>query len=223
VIGFSHEKATTVENMAKMSMGASITDFELTPLQQFSLVTDDLFNVRDQLALYVDEAMQLAAPNMRAIVGSLLGARLISIAGGMANLAKMPASTIQVLGAEKALFRSLRTGARPPKHGIIFQWEEIHGAPYWLKGKIARALAGKLSIAARVDYFSGDYIGENILADLNHRINDIKNKYPSAPKKPKMERKEPIDRRKPEQKKSNKFKKKWKKEKRDKKKKLNKT
>lgn len=218
VIGFAHDKAIKVEDMARKSMGASITDFELTPLRQFSLVTDDLFGVRDELATYVDEAMQIVAPNLRAIVGSLLGARLISIAGGMKNLAKMPASTVQVLGAEKALFRSLRTGARPPKHGIIFQWEEIHGASFWLKGKIARALAGKLSIAARVDYFSGEYMGDNILLDLNRRINDIKKKYPTPPKKSKKERPELMEKRQPEEKKSKKFKKKWKKYKKDKKK-----
>jgi len=128
----------------------------------------------------------------------------------------MPSSTIQVLGAEKALFRSLRTGAKPPKHGIIFQWEEIHGAPYWLKGKIARALAGKLSIAARVDLYSGEYMGENLLMDLNRRIQDIKKKYPSPPKKPKKEKKTEKEGEKPAKKKSKRHKKKRRKGKRNK-------
>ena len=149
--------------------------------------------------------MQQVAPNMKALVGALLGARLISLAGSLKRLAFIPASTIQVLGAEKALFRALRTGAKPPKHGIIFQWDDIHGAPYWQKGKIARVLAGKLAIAARVDYFSGEYMGDNILEDLTRRINEIRRKYPTAPKKPKKEKKEKYGKRKPYEKGQRKF------------------
>ena len=103
------------------------------------------------------------------------------------NLAKLPASTIQVLGAEKALFRSLKTKARPPKHGIIFQHPLIHDAKRWQRGKIARALAGKLTIAARVDAFSSKYMGEELKADLEKRVEEIKERYekppPPSPKK----------------------------------------
>ncbi|NVM28878.1 MAG: C/D box methylation guide ribonucleoprotein complex aNOP56 subunit [Candidatus Helarchaeota archaeon] len=189
-VGFPPEKIEMIKNLAKGSMGATITDFELKPLQKFAIVTEQLYGIREMLATYVDEAMQEVAPNMRALVGALLGARLISLAGSLKRLSRLPASTVQVLGAEKALFRALRTGAKPPKHGIIFQWEDIHGAPYWLKGKIARVLAGKLSMAARIDYFSGEYHGDNLLEDLNRRINDIRKKYPSPPKKPKKEKPE---------------------------------
>jgi nucleolar protein 56 len=106
--------------------------------------------------------------------------------GGLTNLAKMPASTVQVLGAEKALFRSLKTGARPPKHGMIFQHTLIHEAKRWQRGKIARALAGKLAIAARSDAFSGKYIGDDLKAGLEKRIKEIQEKYeePPPPKKP---------------------------------------
>ena len=210
VVGFPPEKIEKIKNLAKGSMGASITDFEFKPLQEFALITEQLYGIREMLATYIDEAMQIVAPNLRALVGSLLGARLISLAGSLKRLAMIPASTIQVLGAEKALFRALRTGARPPKHGIIFQWEEIHGAPYWLKGKIARLLAGKLSIAVRVDYFSGEYLGDDLLEDLNRRISDVKKKYPTAPKKPKKEYPEKKEKRKPKQQ--------WKKHKKKKKK-----
>jgi nucleolar protein 56 len=185
VIGFPEEKAQEVAQLAERSMGGSITDFELRPLQEFASGTGDFYRIREVLATYVEEAMQQVAPNIRALVGALLGARLISLGGGLERLARFPSSTIQVLGAEKALFRSLRTGAKPPKHGIIFQWEDIHGAPYWTKGKIARALAGKLSIAARVDFYSGEYIGDDLLADLRRRIEDIRKKYPNPPKKKK--------------------------------------
>jgi len=108
----------------------------------------------------------------------------------------MPASTIQVLGAEKALFRHLRSGAKPPKHGVIFQYPAINRSPWWQRGKIARALAGKLAIAARVDYFSGEYIAEELKQEIEQRIQEIKQKYPNPPKR----------KAKPEKKKKKKFK-----------------
>ena len=89
----------------------------------------------------------------------------------------MPASTIQVLGAEKALFRSLKTGTRPPKHGIIFQHSFLREAKRWQRGKIARALAGKLAIAARTDAFGGRFIGEDLKIDLEKRVEEILEKY----------------------------------------------
>jgi nucleolar protein 56 len=125
--------------------------------------------------------MEEVARNIKVMVGSLLGARLIAMAGSLRNLAMRPASTIQVLGAEKALFRSLKTGARPPKHGLIFQAAILHDAKRWQRGKIARALAGKLSIAARADAFGGRYIGERLKADLDRRIAEIKEKYKEPP------------------------------------------
>jgi nucleolar protein 56 len=112
-----------------------------------------------------------------------------------------PASTIQVLGAEKALFRSLKTGARPPKHGLIFQHTLLHDAKRWQRGKIARVIAGKLAIAARVDAFGGHYIGDRLKADVNKRLEEIREKYKEPPppkeKKPGFERQEqrPFERR----------------------------
>ncbi|MEM4706946.1 MAG: hypothetical protein QXW27_05340, partial [Candidatus Methanomethylicaceae archaeon] len=132
---------------------------------------------------YIDEVMKEVAPNVRELVGSILGARLIALSGGLEALAKKPASTIQVLGAEKALFRALRTGARPPKHGIIFQSPLIHSSPKWQRGKIARTLAGKLSIAARVDAFGGAFIANKLKKELEERISEIKKKYAVPTKK----------------------------------------
>jgi len=121
------------------------------------------------------------APNTRAVAGALLGARLIAIAGSLQNLAMRPASTIQVLGAEKALFRSLKTGARPPKHGLIFQHALLHDAKRWQRGKIARVLAGKLAIAARIDAFGGKYVGDSLKADVDRRLAEIREKYKEPP------------------------------------------
>jgi nucleolar protein 56 len=125
--------------------------------------------------------MEEEAPNTKAVAGTLLGARLIAIAGSLQNLAMRPASTIQVLGAEKALFRSLKTGARPPKHGLIFQHALLHDAKRWQRGKIARVLAGKLAIAARIDAFGGKYVGDALKADINKRLAEIRERYKEPP------------------------------------------
>ncbi len=179
-------KAKQIAQISTASMGADLSERDMDQIQAMCKNTLELYNARQSLEKYVDSVMDEVAPNIRALVGSLLGARLIALAGGLTNLAKLPASTVQVLGAEKALFRSLRTGARPPKHGIILQHSFIHEAKRWQRGKVARALAGKLTIAARVDAFSGKYVGDELKVDLEKRVEEIKEKYekPPLPKKP---------------------------------------
>ncbi|MEM2110321.1 MAG: C/D box methylation guide ribonucleoprotein complex aNOP56 subunit [Candidatus Bathyarchaeia archaeon] len=186
--GLPKNKASQVANIAKASMGASLHESDIEQIQAMCIDTLQLYETRDKLEKYVDDLMAEVAPNIRALIGSALGARLIGIAGGLNNLAKMPASTIQVLGAEKALFRSLTTGARPPKHGIIFQHILIREAKRWLRGKIARALAGKLTIAVRTDAFSGNYVGDKLKEDLQKRIEEIEKKYPESKPKPSEKR-----------------------------------
>jgi nucleolar protein 56 len=182
--GLPKAKSQSIAKVAVASMGADLDDEDLAQIQAMCRNVLELYGVRQSLENYVDSIMEEVAPNTRAIGGSLLGARLIALAGGLLNLAKLPASTIQVLGAEKALFRSLKTKARPPKHGIIFQHPLIHDAKRWQRGKIARALAGKLTIAARVDAFSGKYAGNELKADLEKRIDEIRERYEKPPPPP---------------------------------------
>ena len=179
--GLPKEKAQELVEAASRSMGANIADSDLAVLQSFCGLMLDLYKFREKTEGYVDECLKEVAPNMAAIIGASLSARLMSIAGSLENLAKMPASTLQVLGAEKALFRSLKTGARPPKHGVIFQHTAIHQSPRWQRGKIARALSGKLSIAARVDAFGGDFVGEKLRKSVDKKIEEIKERYKTAP------------------------------------------
>jgi nucleolar protein 56 len=185
--GLPKSKAQKLAMVASASMGAELNDEDLAQIQAICRNLLRLFDTRQSLEKYIDAIMEEVAPNTRAIAGSLLGARLVALAGGLVNLAKLPASTIQVLGAEKALFRSLKTKARPPKHGIIFQHPLIHDAKRWQRGKIARALAGKLTIAARVDAFSGKYAGEELKADLDKRVEEIKERYEKPPSPHKSE------------------------------------
>jgi nucleolar protein 56 len=179
--GLPKDTAEKLAETARRSMGAEIEASDLVVLQSFCNLMLDLYKFREKSETYVDDVLKQVAPNMSAIVGASLSARLISIAGSLDNLAKMPASTLQVLGAEKALFRSLKTGARPPKHGVIFQHTAVHQSPRWQRGKIARTIAGKLSIAARIDCFGGDFLGEKLRDDVNKKIEEIKERYKTAP------------------------------------------
>lgn len=165
------------------SLGADVLPKDIDIIREVASIALDLYRLNDKLKQYVNEVMGEVAPNLKELIGPVLGARLIALAGGLDRLAKLPASTIQLLGAEKALFRALRTGSKPPKHGIIFQHPEIHRSPRWQRGKIARALAGKIAIAARVDYFSGEYIADELKEDLRRRIKEIKETYKTPPKR----------------------------------------
>lgn len=115
----------------------------------------ELIRARGELEDLLETRAREIAPNLSSILGPVLAARLISRAGGLERLAMLPASTIQVIGAERALFRHLRGRAPSPKHGIIFRHPLIQSSPKRLRGRIARALAAKLAIAARIDLYSG--------------------------------------------------------------------
>jgi nucleolar protein 56 len=185
-------KAEQIVKVAEASMGADLAKADVVQIQTLCKSVLNLYQLRQGLEDYLEKSMDEVAPNVKALTGALLGARLIAISGGLTNLARRPASTIQVLGAEKALFRSLKTGTRPPKHGIIFQHAYLHDAKKWQRGKIARALAGKLAIAARMDAFGGRYMGEELKANLDRRIEEIREKYAEPPpvieKKPRKDR-----------------------------------
>ncbi len=190
-LGFSEEKAKKIAEAAKKSMGADLSDFDINYIKTLAGIILDLYKLRRTLEDYIEAVMKEIAPNITALVGPKLGARLLSLAGGLEELAKLPASTIQVLGAEKALFRALRTGGKPPKHGVIFQYPAIHKSPRWQRGKIARALAAKLAIAAKVDYFTGRFIGDKLKEELEKRIEEIKKLYAKPPARKPVEARPP--------------------------------
>ncbi len=184
------ERAQLIAKAAEVSMGADIAEQDLSQIQALGRNVLEMYELRKNMENYLDKTMEELAPNTRAVAGALLGARLIAIAGSLQNLAMRPASTIQVLGAEKALFRSLKTGARPPKHGLIFQHTLLHDAKRWQRGKIARVIAGKLAIAARADAFGGNFIADKLKEDIDKRVEEIREKYkePPPPKEKKPER-----------------------------------
>lgn len=188
-LGISEGRAKRIAEAAQKSIGADLSEMDMNMLKVFANIWLELHELRDRLTDYISQVMKEVAPNLTTLVGPLLGARLLSLAGSLEELARLPASTIQVLGAEKALFRALRTGGKPPKHGVIFQFPEIRKAPKWQRGKIARALATKLAIAAKIDFFTGRYVGDELKTKLYERIDEIKKLYPKPPKKEEKEKK----------------------------------
>ena len=174
--GFPESKAEMISLLASKSRGGDISEVNLTIVQSIAKQILDFHELRKKLEDHVELEMQTIAPNLSAILGAAVGARILGRAGSLKKLASMPASTIQVIGAEKALFRSLKTGAQPPKHGLLFQHALVHAAPRWQRGKIARAIAAKAVIAARVDVY-GEGINKTLLEKLNVRVNEISKKY----------------------------------------------
>lgn len=167
------------------SVGATISEPDLKMVMEFASSIKSLQTTKKSLNTYVDERMLEIAPNLRDLAGSSLGAKLIAHVGGVEKLSKMPSGTVQVLGAEKALFRHLKTGEKPPKHGLIFQHPSVRSSRWWLRGKIARALALKISLAVRKDVYSGDYDPE-IVKEYERRVEEITkdNPFPKRSKKP---------------------------------------
>ena len=148
------------------------TTKKIQPLKQaYSVINDEMKNLEKQ----IERDMQTIAPNTTKIIGSLIGARLVSLAGGIERLALLPASTIQILGAEKALFRFKKEGGKPPKHGVIFQHPLVNKALRDHRGKVARILATKIAIAAKADAFTKRNIADELTKDLEKRITEIRN------------------------------------------------
>ena len=181
--GFPDSKIQMLSVVKGKSRGGDITDENLLMVQALAKNILELFDMRKNLETQIDTQMEEIAPNITAVLGTTVGARILAKAGSLVKLSKMPASTIQVLGAEKALFRALKTGSNPPKHGLLFQHAVVHAAPRWQRGKIARAIAAKAAIAARVDVH-GAGLNKTLLEKLNIRVKEIEEKYEKPVKKP---------------------------------------
>ncbi|GFZ47308.1 Nucleolar protein 58 [Saitozyma sp. JCM 24511] len=148
------ELEAAVKAAAELSMGTEISDTDMAHIHSLCDQVISITEYRTQLSEYLRSRMQAIAPNLTALVGELVGARLISHAGSLMNLAKHPASTVQILGAEKALFRALKTKHDTPKYGLIYHASLIGQAPQKLKGKMARMVATKAALSIRVDALS---------------------------------------------------------------------
>ncbi|MGZ7047954.1 MAG: NOP5/NOP56 family protein [Methanobacterium sp.] len=168
-------------NIKDQSIGAEIEGSDLQIIQDFAYSIRTLQKTKKSLNDYVEQKMSEIAPNLSDLVGASLGAKLIAHIGSIEKLSLLPSSTVQIMGAEKALFRHLKTGDRPPKHGLIYQYPEIRSTNWWLKGKFARALAAKISLAVRKDVYSGEF-DPKIKELLEKRLEEIKKEHPFPPR-----------------------------------------
>ncbi|KAK4981759.1 Nucleolar protein 56 [Elasticomyces elasticus] len=166
--------AQSIIDTARVSMGQDISETDMENVMAFAQRTVSLTEYRKRLGAYLIRKMGIVAPNLAALIGETVGARLISHAGSLTNLAKYPASTVQILGAEKALFRALKTKGNTPKYGLIYHSSFIGKAGQKNKGRISRFLANKTSIASRIDNFSEHpttKFGEALKAQVEERLN----------------------------------------------------
>lgn len=154
IIDDDETRARNVIDAARSSMGTDISPIDLINIKNFADRVVGLSQYRKNLHAYLLEKMHLVAPNLSALIGEFVGARLISHAGSLTNLSKYPASTVQILGAEKALFRALKTKGNTPKYGLLYHASAIGRAAPKNKGRISRFLANKVTIASRIDCFS---------------------------------------------------------------------
>jgi len=156
------------------SVGMELNQEDITMLKEFAKTLRELYELKEKLNEYVAKTLRELMPNSSALIEPIVLAKLLAKAGSIEKLAKLPSSTIQLLGAEKALFRHLRSRkSKPPKHGILFECAWVRTAPKKKRGKIARAIAAKLSVASKIDYYSGRDESSRLKQELKEEIERI--------------------------------------------------
>ena len=163
------------KNKIRVSMGGDFGKKDISKITDLAKKTQELNTLKNDQEKYLEDLMRKYCPNMTHISGPLIGAKLISIAGSLRKMVMFPASTIQLLGAEKALFRHMKNkNSRPPKYGVVFQHPLIQKTKKGDRGKVARLLADKISLAVKVDYFKGDFVGDKLKAEIEEKIKEMK-------------------------------------------------
>jgi nucleolar protein 56 len=167
------DKSEELLKQLETSTGIDLLGKDVERIKETAQKIMDLSRLKEDIEKYEEGVTKEVCPNMAEVGGSKIAAKLIAHVGGLQKLAKLPASTIQVLGAEKALFKHMKKHTKPPKHGLIFQHTAVHSAPRAVRGKIARAVATKLSIAAKIDMYGKRFIGKELKEKLDERIKAI--------------------------------------------------
>ncbi|KAJ6384384.1 hypothetical protein OIU78_027656 [Salix suchowensis] len=189
------EVEAELKEAAVISMGSDVSDVDLMNIKELCDQVLSLAEYRAQLYDYLKNRMNTIAPNLTALVGELVGARLIAHGGSLLNLAKQPGSTVQILGAEKALFRALKTKHATPKYGLLYHASLVGQAPPKMKGKMSRSLAAKAALTIRYDALGDaqdDSMGLENRLKLEARLRNLEGKElgrsaGSAKGKPKIE------------------------------------
>ncbi len=171
----SKKKAELLKELKRpSSMGADLEKQHVQEIMLLAKELQQLYMLRKEHEQYLKQVMQSHCPNLLELAGTTLGAKLLELGKGSKHLALLPASTIQLLGAEKALFRHLKTGSRSPKYGILYQHPLVQQAEKELRGKAARMLADKLSLCARLDYFKGEFKAKEYREELEGKLRGLK-------------------------------------------------
>jgi nucleolar protein 56 len=159
------------DKKTKESMGADLSKDELEPIMELAKKINETYKFKKKQEDYLEQIMKKSCPNISTVAGFLIGAKLIKIAGSLRRLAIMPSSTVQLLGAEEALFRHIKNkNSRCPKYGILHSHNLVMKAKKDEQGKAARILAGKISIAAKVDYMKGKFVGDKLLKEVEGKL-----------------------------------------------------
>jgi len=169
----SNIKDPEISKLVEDSVGIEFGKEDLEVAKKLAQLVLNLYSLKDEITKYVENTVKTIAPNTSEIAGPLLAAKLIAKAGGLEKLAKSASSTIQLLGAEKSLFRFLHGKGKSPRFGILAIHPLVQNAPEKLKGKVARAIASKLSIAAKIDFYSKEYRGSEMKEELQEKIKEI--------------------------------------------------
>ncbi|MDY6788501.1 MAG: hypothetical protein SVV03_00915 [Candidatus Nanohaloarchaea archaeon] len=170
---FDRKETADLEEVEENSTGIALEESDKEVLQDFGRKLKETQEFRNRLKSYIERLAGEIAPNLSTVLGELLTARMISEAGSLEKLAKMPSSTVQVLGAEKALFRHMKGKGSAPKHGLLFMHSKVNSVPEDKRGKMARFIANKSSIAARLDHFGGEFKGEKLEEEIEEKYREV--------------------------------------------------
>ncbi|MEA3229412.1 MAG: hypothetical protein U9P44_00710 [archaeon] len=174
IISRNADRDTISEENAKNSIGGDFSPDDITPMQNYAQLIHQIYLSKTELENYVMEKSRQVMPNTSELINPMLAARLLAEAKNLKKLSSFPSSTIQIMGAQKALFRHMKNMGGSPKHGLIFQSPLVNQAPRKLRGKIARMLASKLSISLKMDYFDKKLKGgKKLKEDLDRRLDGM--------------------------------------------------
>jgi nucleolar protein 56 len=168
------QKSASIYNKATSTMGRDMSDNERKAILGFAKLSNQMYDTLLELEEYIKLTSKTIMPNTTYLTDEKIAAELLSKAGSLERLATMPASTVQLLGAEKALFKHIKFGSKPPKYGVLFKMTEISNGPRDKRGRIARAYATKICIGLKADFYTKNFIAEKLKADLEASIKKIK-------------------------------------------------
>lgn len=172
--GIEKNELDAFSEMAEKSTGMELAEDDVEMLEEAYESLQQKMEMREKIESYVEKVAEEEMPNLQTVLGSLLAARIVALAGGLEETAKKPSSTIQMLGAEKALFRYLHGEGTPPKHGVLFQHDFVNSLPEDKRGKMARFLANKAVMAARLDQYGNKDKGEELREECREKFEELK-------------------------------------------------